>query len=238
MSASLMFYEKPVLLDKVKHKHMKIKKQDHLNHAKDINSVPLSGGEFFGCSRNHPVMFAKNGNGDFFPIALLSLTSKGHNLGERWENVYVPFFVRRYPFALEASKSLLIFDEKAPHIQKEEGEPLFDADGEPTQVLKKIMHFLKTVDLGYELTAKYATALKEKGLIEPYQGKLRFSDTTLKLDHMFVVNEEKFYETLTDDDIVGWFKKGWLAWTHAHLHSISALSELVNRLPRVSEEHD
>ena len=63
----------------------------------------------------------KNSEGDFIPVALLSLTQKGHNLGSQWSEVYVPAFIRRYPFVLESSQGMVMFDKEAPHIQEEEG---------------------------------------------------------------------------------------------------------------------
>lgn len=229
---SLLFYNQPVMLDKVKHKNLKLKKITAYDHAKDVNSVPVSGLEFFNCSRNFPVMFVKNNAENYIPIAVLSLKSQGHSLGETWENVYVPSFVRRYPFVLEANQGMVMIDEEAPQLQEAEGEPLFQEDGEPSQLLREIMAFLDNCDKSYKLTEEYTKALQEKELLEPFKGVIKFADASLKLDHLHVINEQKLYEKLSDEDVVQWFKKGWLAWTHAHLHSISAMSELVKRLPK------
>lgn len=233
--STLMFYKDPIPLDKEKHKALKLKRANHYNFASDVNSVPVAGLEFFQCARNHPVMFVKNAKDQFVPIALLSLTAKGHNLGEQWKDVYVPSFVRRYPFVLEATRGVVMFDSEAGHLQEEEGEPLFDDAGEATDTLKEIIQFLETVDHGYKLTEEYVQALVGKELLEPFKGTIKFSDTSLKLDHLFVVDEKKFYESLSDEEIALWFKKGWMAWTHAHIHSIGAMPDLVKRLPRKEE---
>lgn len=229
---SLLFYQNPVPLDKNKHKRLKLKKLDNLKFAAEANSVPVSGFEFFQCSRNYPVMFVKNASEEFIPIALLSLSSKGHNLGDRWEDVYIPTFVRRYPFVLEDQKGVVMIDSDAPHLQEEEGAPLFDDEGEPTDTLKDIMRFLENVDQSYRLTQDYVKALKQKDLLQPCKGTVKFTDTTLKLDHLYVVEEKAFQKALSDDEVVEWYKKGWIAWTYAHIHSISAIGEVVKRLPK------
>lgn len=233
---SLLFYKQPVMLDKVKHKNLKLKKLTNLEFASEVNSVPVAGMEFFSCSRHYPVMFVKNNNESYIPIAVLSLTPKGHNLGDKWEDVYVPSFVRRYPFVLEASQGMVMIDEAAPQLQEDEGEALFQDKGEPTAVLRDIMNFLDTCDKSYKLTEEYSKAVADKGLLEPFKGTVKFADSTLKLDHLYVINEQKLYETLNDEEIVSWFKRGWLAWTHAHLHSLSALSEVVKRFPKKEAE--
>ncbi|WP_086933750.1 SapC family protein [Agarilytica rhodophyticola] len=230
--ASLLFYQNPVPLDKEKHKNLKLKKLDNLNFTSETNSVPVAGFEFFQCSRNHPVMFVKNANDDFVPVALLSLMAKGHNLGDVWEGVYIPSFVRRYPFVLEEQKGIVMVDLDAPHLQEEEGDALFDEKGEPSEALQEIMRFLENVDQGYRLTQDYIQALKEKDLLKPCQGTIKFTDTTLKLDHLFVVDEKEFHSALSDEEIVDWYKKGWIAWTYAHIHSIGAIPEVVKRLPQ------
>ncbi len=234
--SSLLFYKEPIPLDRKNHLGLKLKKQDNYSFADDVNSVPVAGFEFFQCSRSFPVMFVKNENEEFVPIALLSLTAKGHNLGSNWEGYYVPAFVRRYPFVLESSQAMVMFDKNAPHLTEEEGETLFGDDGEPTEVLKDIVQFLETVDRGYRMTEEFAKELKEKDLLEPSKGTIKFTDTELKLNHLYVINEKKFHESLDDEEIVKWFKRGWLSWVSAHLHSIGAMPEVLKRLPQKESE--
>ena len=232
MAKTLLFYEDPVMLDKVKHKNLKFKKLSDLKFATDINSVPVAGFEFFSCSRHFPVMFVKNANDSFIPVALLSLTAKGHNLGDQWEGYYIPSFIRRYPFVLESGQGMVMMDQAAPQLQENEGEALFTPEGEPAKFLQEIMVFLDSCDKGYKVTEEYTKALQDKGVLEPFKGTVKFTDTTLKLDHLYVVNEKKFHDSMKDNEIVEWFKNGWLAWTNAHLHSISAMPEVVKRLPK------
>ncbi len=231
-----MFYNSPVPLDKSKHANLKFKHLDNLSFAGNANSVPLAGFEFFACGRNHPVMFVKNAKDEFIPIALLSLTPKGHHLGDQWEDVYVPAFIRRYPFILEDQKGIVMFDESCANLQEEEGEPLFDGEGESTDTLKNIVRFLETVDRGYRATEEYVKALTEKDLLQPCQNTIKFTDNTLKLDNLYVVEEKSFVEKLSDEEIAAWFKKGWIAWTYAHLNSVSSLHDVIKRLPKKQEE--
>lgn len=235
--AKMLFYKDPVPLDKAKHKNLKLKKLDNLSFAAEANSVPVAGFEFFQCSRSHPVMFVKNARDEFLPIALLSLLSQGHHLGEKWEDAYIPSFVRRYPFIMgDDGKGLVMIDSEAEQLQEEEGDSLFSEEGEPTELLQKVMQFLNTMDQEYRSTTEYCKALKEKDLLQPCKSTIKFTDTTLKLDHLYVVDEKVFHESLTDEEIGEWFKKGWIAWTYAHIHSLGAMPDVVKRMPKKAPE--
>lgn len=232
-----LFYKKPVPLKKDTHAKLKFKKYDTLSYASEANSIPLAGFEFFACGRNHPVMFIKNNKDDFVPIALVSLTPTGHTLGDKWEGVYIPAYLRRYPFILEEKQGVLMFDEECGRFSEDEGEPLFDENGESTPALQEILKFVEYVDRGYRATEAFSNALKEKGLLKPCKNTIKFADdNTLKLDNLYVVEEEDFVKGLSDEEIADWFKRGWIAWTYAHLNSVASLHELIKRLPRAEEQ--
>ena len=196
--------------------------------ASEVNSVPVAGFEFFLASRNFPIMFVKNAKDEYLPIALLSFHEKGHDLGEDWKDVYVPAFVRRYPFAL-GNDGVVVFDADAPHMQDEKGDALFDDAGEATDTLKEIVKFLQQADAGYKATSAFSQALVAKELLEPFKGQVRFTNTTVKLEHLYVINEKKLHESLNEAEVFEWFNKGWIAWSHAHLHSLSSLKDVAKR---------
>lgn len=229
-----IFYKNPIALDRNTHKDIKLTRQDSLEFAAETNSVPVAGFEFFRAGRDFPIVFIKNADDQFMAIALLSFKDKSHDLGEAWKNVYIPAFVRRYPFTL-GKEGLVVFDSDAPHLNEAEGEALFDADKEPTSVLKEIVSFLKQTDMSYKATNDYTTALSEKGLLEPYKGEIRFTNTTVKLDQMYIINEKKLHASLNESELFEWFKKGWVAWSYAHLSSLASLVQIANR-SKVSPE--
>jgi len=226
--STLLFYKAPVALDRNAHKNLKLNRSSSMAFASEANSVPVAGFEFFVASRNYPIMFVKNAKDEYLPIALLSFHEKGHDLGDDWKDVYVPAFVRRYPFAL-GNDGVIVFDSEAPHLQEEEGDALFDDKGEATDTLKEIVKFLQQADGGYKATSAFSRALVEKELLEPFKGEVKFTNTTIKLEHLYVINEKKLHESLNEAEVFDWFKKGWIAWSHAHLHSLSSLGLVAKR---------
>lgn len=227
--ATLLFYQEPVALNREEHKNLRLKKQDTTEFAKKTNSVPISGFEFFEASRELPVLFTKDSSGDYLPVAILSLKAEGNNLAGSWGDIYMPAFIRRYPFAL-SNDGTVVFDKQAPHLQEEDGDRLFDEEsGENTETLNSVVSFLNYVDRQYKATHEFCKACAERELFEPFNVQVKVAeDKPIRLDSLFVINEKKLGE-LKDEDVVEFFRKGWLAWSYAHLHSLSAVGRLARR---------
>lgn len=232
-----MFYQEPVALEKKKHVDLTLNRQTGYAFARDINSVPVAGSEFFQASRDYPILFIKNEKGDYMPMAILSLKQGSHDMGDNWEEVYIPAFIRRYPFILTSDK-VIMFDQKAPHFDGKDGERLFEEEDKPTESFKKIVQFLEAVDAGFRQTETFTKAVAEKELFEPYNATVKFDGASVKLNDLFCINEKKMHEVLTQEDVHDWFKKGWMAWSFAHLHSLSSVGELVKRLRKSKPDTD
>ena len=100
---SLIFYTKPVGLNKSEHKNLKIVPQsDDFAFATKTNSVILAGVEFTEAAKDFPIVFAEAG-GNIVPVALLGLRNEQNlfvNDDGSWAGRYIPAFIRRYPFIL------------------------------------------------------------------------------------------------------------------------------------------
>jgi hypothetical protein len=225
--ATLLFYQEPVALNRQDHKNLRLKKQDNVDFAKQVNSVPVAGFEFFEASRELPVLFTKDSAGDYVPVAILSLKQDSNNLN--WGEIYMPAFIRRYPFAL-SNDGTVVFDKQAPHLQEEEGDRLFDEEsGENTETMNSIAKFLNYVDHQYKATQEFCKVCAERDLFEPFNVQVNVEgDKPIRLSSLFVISEKKLNE-LNDSDALDFFRKGWLAWSYAHLHSLSAVGRVAKR---------
>lgn len=235
---SLLFYQKPVRLNREEHSLLKFQSSNAYGFAESVNSVPLNGIEFFQTSRHLPVLFSCDANGDYFPIALLSLHDKQHFLGNsegEWGEVYVPAFIRRYPFAMSDDQTVC-FDEAAPHFD-ESGELLFTEEGEQTDTLNRIIDFLVSFDQAHQQTRAFCEAAKEQDLFKPFSIQVMVkANEPLRLNGLFVINEEVF-SGLPKTVVNKWFKAGWIAWVYAHLHSLATLGTLAKyQLPSQSTD--
>jgi hypothetical protein len=224
---ALSLFQEPVLLDRKEHMSLRLKKAFDLDFAKDINSVPLAGFEFFETSRDFPVVFAKSGDSEFIPLVLLSLRSKSHMLGPDWKGVYIPAAIRRYPFALTDGK--VLFDKRAPELQEKEGEALFKENGENSDFLNRIIEFLGHVEHQFKHTRDYCKACVEHDLLTPFKAQVEFEKgKRMRFDNFSVIDVKKLNQ-LPEGQVKDWFYKGWLAWSYAHLHSLGAMSRLIRR---------
>jgi len=234
MTSSLLFYSNPIPLDKNKHLNHRLQRQNDYKFAENTNSIPIAGFEFFQASRSFPVFFLKKSDDSFVPVALLSFRKDGHDLGDTWQDAYVPAYIRRYPFVLSQDR-MVLFDADAAHIQEEEGERLFDDEGETTDFTKELLKFLEQVDSGYRATEEYCAAAAEKELIQPFKGELKFKEGSLKLNDLYTIDEKKMVETLSESEVNDWFKRGWLAWSYAQLHSIGSIDSVLKRAQVAAE---
>lgn len=228
---TLLFYNDPLLLNREEHKSLHYQASSDFGFTKEVNSVPLTGIEFFEASRDFPVLFSCDDNGDYFPLVLLSLTANSHPLcsdSGDWGELYVPAFIRRYPFALTEDKNVCL-DKSAPHFSETEGKALFSEDGSPSETLDAVITFLDQFDQQHAQTVQFCASAKEHDLFEPFNMQLMVAkDQPLRLDGLFTIKEEQLNK-LPKTEVNKWFKNGWLAWSYAHLHSLGALRRMLNR---------
>ena len=226
---TLLFYYEPTLLNRDAHKDLVFNASSDFSFAEKVNSVPLTGVEFFEASRDMPVLFSKDEQGDYFPLALLSLLNNAHLQSQqgKWENSYIPAFVRRYPFALTDDGNVC-FDADADHFQQQEGsQPLFTEDGENAETLNNAIVFLTQFDAQHQNTLDFVKVLAELDLFKPFNIQVNQpGKEPLRLEGLFAIDEEKL-ATIDDEIVAQWFRKGWLAWCYAHLHSLGALRKLL-----------
>lgn len=238
---TMLFYEKIVPLNRDQHRKLRVRPApDKARFSAHTHYVPIAGTEFYQAARDYPLLFPKDsGNG---PIALLGLR-EGENLflqedGAWLEGVYVPAFVRRYPFILardgENSDSRTVcIDAEFPGFGEEEGRALFDEEGQGTEYLNGVIDFLNRYATDMEITSAFLAKLDELGLL--VERNLRVTDSkgrNFHLNEFRIVDEAKL--ALLDDSTLGELhRRGWLGWIYAHLISVGN----VNQLPvRVSLE--
>ncbi len=240
--AQLMFYEKPVPLSKDVHKELKIiPNKAGFGFARRTNSVILSGMEFVIAAKEYPIIFIKAGE-SILPVALLGFR-KDENLfvttsGE-WDANYIPAFIRRYPFILAAppgsasddeSKLAVCIDENYAGLSKDEGKPLFDADGNQTELLEGAIKFLGDYQAQYKRTEIFINRLRDLDLLTAYTASAELQDgEKLSLSGLMAVDEKKLV-ALEKNHVMELFRSGELGWIYAHLLSLSNMNAVIKRM--------
>jgi hypothetical protein len=245
----LLFYENIIALDRERHRDLRLDRpKDHAAFAAHTHYVPVAGGEFEAAARNYPILFT-SGEGDSGPVLLFGLTA-GRNPfvnGEgHWRSgTYMPAFVRRYPFVLARSGGddySVCIDEGYSGLTTGEGEPLFDAEGQDTDFLRRQVAFLQQYLADMERTRAFQARLEELDLLVAQDLQIRLPDGRYFTLRSFRFVDPARLDRLADEQIVQLQREGYLAWIHAHRVSLMNLAHLEAvdgdgaREPEVAEE--
>jgi len=208
--------------------------------ARGLNSIPISYTEFALVAREYPIIFTAAGNSqNFAPVAVLGMAA-GENLynnGGKWaSNVYVPAYVRRFPFCMTTvtldkvvQPNRLICVEKS-HVDDKDGESMFDDKGQPLAKWKEIETLLTEYEVDLERSREMCGILADYGLLEPFtmQAKFNSGGEPLHLTGMHRVIESKI-EHLNASQLKNLVKKGILSRVYAHLLSLDNFAKLLDR---------
>ena len=232
-----MVYERPALLDREKHRAVRVRPVAGYGFARRANSVVLAASEFAEACKEYAVVFTRASDGRVMPAVVLGLRG-GENLfvGDDggWDARTIPAYVRRYPFVLaelpgEPSLAVCI-DEACPGLGHDEGEPLFDAEGRETAYLRTALDFLAAYQREIARTQAFCARLAQAGVLVDMNARADLVDgRSFTLNGLLVVDEKKLL-ALPDATALALFRAGELHLVSLHLASLSNLQRLVDRV--------
>lgn len=234
-SASLLFYEKPTVLEKNRHAKAGVSSTSDFSFARNTNSIALSAVEFIEAARCYPIVFT---DGEVpAPVALVGLEQANYFVdatGAWREDAYIPAYVRQYPFVFferqEDQTFFLCVDEAAAHYQAEvtdENTRFFNDAGEPTEMTNHALQFCTAFYQHHHVTRQFCTDLKAMGLLETYQSQIQFpSGRQTSLSNFLMINETAF-NALSAEDFLTLRSKGWLPFIYLALTSGANWKRLV-----------
>ena len=188
--------------------------------------------------------FARRGNA--IPIShtefqFAARESAGENLfvaSAAWaRGVYVPAYARRYPFCMAKvtlnqveQKDRLICIEKT--FIDEQGEPMFDAQGQPSAKWSEIERLLSEYEADLERSREMCAILGDYGLLEPFTMQATLNKDkgggAMHLTGMHRVNEKNL-ENLNAAQLKNLMRKGLMARVYLHLLSLENFARLLER---------
>ena len=244
--AEVLFYEHPVPLNRTEHKDLRLKSVASMKFAMKAHSVPLTGAEFAIAARDLLIVFGGNDPKDAGPIALLGLRQDENlfvDTNGQWETgIYIPSFVRRYPFILaekpegaEGEDMTVFLDEKFEGFGQADGERLFKEDGTDSELLSGAVNFLGEFQQNVSRTRWFMEQLVKHDLLESRNVSLKkeskdgVAGTSINLTGLFVVNEEKMRK-LDEQTTLEFVREGVYGWIYAHLVSLANIDRLAHRL--------
>jgi len=229
-------YQKPVFINSVAHKSLKVAPVTSFGFEKGLNSVLTLGQEFLEAAKFYPVVFTKTPDAEIIPVAILGLRNDENlfvdSKGAWKDGAYVPAFFRRYPFILannvgQDGSFAVCVDSGYEGYGKKNGMPLFDENGEQTVELKGVIDFLRNYQSQFEVTKNLVKLLTEYDLFKDVSANITLpAGEKLGFAGLMMVDEEKIFK-LEDDQILNLVRIGYMAWIYAHLYSLSNFRTLM-----------
>ncbi|MFD1788316.1 SapC family protein [Sphingomonas floccifaciens] len=241
LSGSQYLYAKPEALHS----------QDHagLNFVDDgqllakvgaVNAVPLLVGEFVQAMHYFPIVF---GGPEKTPMAILGM-KEGQNLflkdGKFEAGVYVPAYLRRYPFTLAGTGTddyVVCIDRKASgFVEGGEGQPLFE-NGEPTDFTKNAINFLNEFEAERKRSAQFVEELIKADLHEVKHTLALTAGGEQRevIADYYGVSEERL-RALPDAQLAEMVRQGAVTAIDAHLLSLKQWDALIARRDNANGE--
>jgi len=231
-----LFYNSLAPLSSQLHPNHGLKPLGNLAFTRGTHAIPVTVDEFPLVQRNYPIVFGVGENPA--PLALVGL-QEGQNLyvgaDDQWEaNLYIPAFVRRYPFMLarltpDAQELSLCFDDAAGIVVDNDGEKLFDGT-DPTDTTKNILAFCEQFEQAVARTRGFMEELTKLDLL--MDGEVTIQREGLAQPAVYrgfrMVDEQKL-QNLRGDQTRKMVQSGLLGLIYAHLFSLSLISPLFER---------
>ncbi len=232
-----LFYNQLEPLSSGTHGSWKARRLESAPFLAQAHAVPITIEEFSLVQRNFPIIFSAGENP--VPLALMGL-NEGVNVfvdekGVPNSEIYVPAYVRRYPFMLARLRSdsedlSLCFDPTAGAIGPfEDGDGLFDGT-EPTETTKNILGFCEQFEQSAMTTGAFVKELIDHKLLIDGEVAIQPDGAPQPFVYRgFQMISEDAVRNLRGDVVRKMIQSGMLPLIYAHLFSLSLIREVFGR---------
>ena len=225
------------ILSKSQHLHLKLKKTHQLKWAMNDNICELFIDELKHCTNFLPIAFIKNNNLEnkeevkFKLIGLCGIVkNKNAFLNESmvWTGNYIPAIYRSYPFKImidkdNSEKKILCFDRDNDLFTEEENDnsstALFDKDGGPSELLKKIIELMLSLENSMIKTNKAIKMITDLNLFEEWKIKVKTGDKEIKTtDGLYQIKKDGI-RNLNKEELFQLKESNGLELIYSHFYS-------------------
>jgi len=230
------------VLNKEKHRQLRIKTGygaalgDAVMYAM---TYPL---EFRDIQSCYPILFTKDPNtGGFFAAAVMGFEAD-QNLflqDNGWDAPYIPAMVQRQPFLIatggggDNATPVVSLDLDHPRVSQDEGEALFDIEGDSTEFLNQKIALLDKLHRGLQHGSGFIDALLQHELLEQITLDIAFNDGSKKsVQGFYCIAEERLYQ-LKGDVLESLNQAGYLQPVFMAVASMSRMRDIIERRNRL-----
>lgn len=230
-----LFYSNPVPLDAREHANLGLVKDFGLGFTKGVNAVPINMIEMPQICHHYPIAFSPDENAT--PVALVGLRDSENlfvnDKGEWMKDMYIPAYIRRYPFIFsemaEGDQLTLCIDMDDKIISEKSDQKFFE-DEKPSQLSQSALEFCKSYHAAAQQTIEFSKELAASDLLVDRAAEINMGDDKkINFSGFRIIDEQKLAE-MSDEKFIEWRQKGWLPFVYAHLFSGAQWQRLINIL--------
>lgn len=233
-----LFYNDLTPLNSRDHGKHRAKSTDKAPWVAKQHAIPLTTDEFVMAMREFPIVFSQGENP--VPLALMGL-NEGLNTffqedGTAYEPIYVPAYIRRYPFLLarldpNSENMSLCFDPTSDLVAEgEEGVALFDGET-ATEHTQGLLQFCQSFEEAGMRTQNFVAELQKADLLMEGEVSIQRNeepDRPYVYRGFMMVDQEKLVD-VRGDQLRSWNQSGLLPLIYAHLFSLDRMRVIFAR---------
>ena len=231
-------YESLVPFDKETHSNLGIRSDRRFAFSASLHAVHLSVIEFAQAARHYPIVFS-NSNDDsaIMPMVVTGLKSEENVFvkedGSWSDGVYIPAYLRRYPFytaklegGKETDEHMICVD---PAGLSKDDPPLIDKEGKTSERWDQLQNFIRDMEIARNTSTIFTAKLKEHDLLESFEAQIHGkSNDDYRLHGMTRVSDEKL-KALPAKVLQEFVKNDYLFLIHLHRLSLDNFRLLLDR---------
>jgi hypothetical protein len=230
------------VLNKDKHRQLRIKTGYGAALGDAVMYVMTYPMEFRDIQSCYPILFTKDSNtGGFFAAAVLGFEAD-QNLflqDNGWDAAYIPAMVQRQPFLIatggesDNATPVVSLDLDHPRVSRDEGEALFDIEGDATEFLNQKIALLDKLHRGLQHSSGFIGTLLQHELLEQITLDIAFNDGSKKsVQGFYSIAEERLYQ-LKGDVLESLNQAGYLQPVFMAVASLSRMRDIIERRNRL-----
>lgn len=239
LSGQVMFYKQPEPLAAERHGNLGVKRIDRpFAFLKEAHAVPVTVSEFGMGAGSFPLIFVGQ---DKTPVAVMGIR-QNQNLyvgadGQPDPDVYLPAFVRRYPFVFasdnQSDRLLLCVDRAAPMVSDQPDVPFFNGQ-EPSQFTNDAIEFCKEFERQRRATVEFTKLIESLDLFETKSVAFTPRDAQgntgeqQKIADYWAISEEKL-NALSPEQYMQLRDNGAIGAVYAHMVSLLNWPRVIQR---------
>ena len=236
ITGRMFLYEKPELLNVEQHRDLGIAPTESpFKFAAKTRALPLTVSEITAATRDYPIVFMSVE--DPVPMAVVGLVEDVNlYVGEngRWEeHVYVPAYVRRYPFgvALEngSDRFAVVVDRAAESLVKGGERKIFEGDS-LSKFAQDAVTFTQRYEEDRRITQQFCQTLRAYDLLSIQTGQYAVRDGIEPQSFATYVGvDENKLKNLADDKFLELRNNGILPLLYAQMMSMGNWRSVIQR---------